>query len=277
MNRIDNLFKKFESRDDKPLLSYVSCTDPSLVSVLETAELYLESGIDFFEMGMPSIFPWLDGSTIQLIHREASLRGVTTDHVLKASSLVREKHPEVPLIPMTTYSTVYSYGIEEFCRKCADSDVDGVIIPNYPLNFADDLHEFGRKLAERNIYFINFVDGLTLAPEGAEEFKLLEKMIKSSRGFIFMPSYAGITGGKGPLPIDQIRDRIARVKKIEKEIGVETPVLVGFGITRPEQVRKIIEAGADTIVVSSAVIREIKKDREKAKGYIRSLKDATRG
>lgn len=276
MNRIDKLLEKFKSSKIKPILSYVHFSG-SLSEVVDTAEFYLESGVDYLEIGIPStIYPWLDGLTLQSITKEAVRKGITTDQCFVVASLIREKYPEIPLIPMTNYSTVYSYGVERFCEKCSAIDMDGIIVPNYPAYFANDPHNFKKCLDEKGIYFINFINGLILAPEGSKEHELAKKMVESSKGFIYMPSYAGVTGGKGPLPIDQIKQRINHVRKIEEEVGVKTPILVGFGISQPEQVKKIVEAGADSICISSSIIRETKKGKEYLKQYIKSLKEAPR-
>ncbi|RLI46648.1 tryptophan synthase subunit alpha [Candidatus Bathyarchaeota archaeon] len=276
MNRIDKLFEKFRSRDDKPFLTYLPCVDPSLKETLDLADFYVRNGVDFIEVGVPSILPWLDGRTIQSLHRRACLAGVTTDHVFKVSSLLRKKYPDLPLIPMTTYSTVYSYGVENFCERCEEVDVDAVIIPNYPYVFGGDPHNFVKYLDEHGIYFINFIDGLTLGPKGSEQYELLVKMIRLSKGFIYMPTRAGITGGHGALPYEQIRRRIEKVRKIQEAVGVRTPILLGFGISKPDQVREIVKAGADAICVSSAILRRLELGRDEAGKLIRVLKEATK-
>ena len=259
MNRIQDTFQKLKKTGKKAFIVYLTSGYPDLET---TKKLVLElagRGVAMVELGVPFSDPIADGAIIQEASYKALLGGVSLEQIFSTVGKLRNS-TQIPLILMTYYNPIYQYGLAKFARKAADAGVDGVIIPDLPPEESGDFKKHLRKHGLSLIF-------LLASNSPSDRMKLIAK---ESEGFIYCLAHIGITGTRDTLEHG--------LKLFLKKVAAiaDKPFVVGFGISRPEQVRKI-ERWADGVVVGSAVIEAIrhnagKKDMVKKVGdYVSKL------
>jgi tryptophan synthase alpha chain len=227
------------SQDHKALIAYITVGYPSIEDTLKMVPILASSGCDIVELGIPFSDPIADGVTIQRASFHALQNGVTPKVCLEVAKELSQK-TEIPLVFMTYFNPVFSYGLEKFCSACASSGVSGLIIPDLPLEEGSELETITQRQGLDLIYL--------LAPTSTKE--RIELVAQKSRGFIYLISVTGVTGARDSLPTD-LEVFVARVKQIAKQ-----PLCVGFGISTPEQAKRV--AGiADGVIVGSRIIQLI--------------------
>lgn len=254
MNRIEAKFKELKKKKKTTLIPFVMAGDPDLKT---TKALVLEmerKGADIIELGVPFSDPIADGPTIQ----EADIRSLKhrtslSDVLNLVKNLRRET--EVPLVLMTYYNLLYNYGIEKFAIQAKKSGVDGVIAADLPIEEANNLQRY----AKRSNLDTIFLASPTSPPQR------LKLIAKETRGFVYYVSLTGVTGAREELAEDLVSS-LKRLKRLTNK-----PIAVGFGISRPEHVRKI-KRYADGAVVGSAIISVIEKNL-KSKNLVKRVGD----
>jgi len=236
MNRIASIFVR---PNHKALIAYVTVGYPTLDSTLKVVPILAASGCDIIELGIPFSDPLADGATIQEASYRALQAGVTPKSCLELAKRLREK-VAVPLIFMTYYNPVLSFGLEPFCVACIQAGVDGLIIPDLPPDEGTDLEIFTKQHGLDLIYL--------LAPNSTEE--RIRLVAEKSRGFIYLVSLTGVTGPRENLPAG-LEDFVTRVRKETTQ-----PLCVGFGISTPEQASRVAKV-ADGVIVGSRLIQLI--------------------
>jgi tryptophan synthase alpha chain len=227
------------SQDHKALIAYITVGYPSIEDTLKMVPILASSGCDIVELGIPFSDPIADGVTIQRASFHALQNGVTPKVCLEVAKELSRK-TQIPLVFMTYFNPVFSYGLEKFCGACASSGVSGLIIPDLPLEEGSELETITQRQGLDLIYL--------LAPTSTKE--RIELVAQKSRGFIYLISVTGVTGARDSLPTD-LNVFVARVKQIAKQ-----SLCVGFGISTPEQAKRV--AGiADGVIVGSRIIQLI--------------------
>ena len=238
MSRITTIFRA----GHKALIAYVTVGYPSLEVTLKTVPRLANSGADIVELGIPFSDPLADGITIQKASFQALQNGVTPETCLDVARQLRAK-TDVPLVFMTYYNPVFSYGLREFIAESARSGIDGLIIPDLPPEEGAELQAITQSSGLDLIYL--------LAPNSSAE--RIRLVAERSTGFIYLVSVTGVTGAREDLPVN-LAAFVARVRKVARQ-----PLCVGFGISRPEQVKKIASL-ADGIIVGSRLIQLMAED-----------------
>lgn len=241
MNRIDAKFSELRAAGKKAFIAYITAGDPDLEATKALVPALADAGADIIELGVPFSDPMADGPTIQAASYRALKQGVTVKSILAAVAELR-KSCDVPIALMTYYNPVFHFGVREFVFEAANAGVDGVIIPDLPVEEADALREAAKSVDLATIFFLAPTTDKSRIPGIAE----------ASTGFIYFVSVAGVTGERTQIPAD-ITAKIRQAKKL-----TEKPVCVGFGISTPEQVRSLSEV-ADGVIVGSAIVKEIQK------------------
>jgi tryptophan synthase alpha chain len=265
MNRIDAVFNDLRKSQGKAVIPYVTCGYPSLDFTKELISVLAEAGADLIEIGVPYSDPVADGPTIQKASARALTAGITLDKIFRLVEEIRGKC-QVPLIMMTYYNPIYVTGVENFIKKAAAAGVDGLIIPDLPVEEAGHLSEVAERSGLRTIFLV--------APTSTSE--RIEKIAGISRGFIYCVSVTGVTGARKEVS-EGLEDFLKRIR-----LSTELPLAVGFGISGPETARQAAEY-ADGVIVGSALIQKIEenvagedysKALQEAAAFIKELKGA---
>ncbi|NRD24661.1 tryptophan synthase subunit alpha [Winogradskyella litoriviva] len=234
MNRIN---QKLE--EDKKLLSiYFTAGYPNIndtVSVIENLE---KSGVDMIEIGLPFSDPLADGPTIQSSSTKALHNGMTSERLFEQLKDVR-KTVSIPLIIMGYFNPMLQYGVEEFCKKCQEVGIDGLIIPDLPVDvYNDNYKSIFEKYGLINVFLIT--------PQTSEErIRFIDSI---SKGFIYMVSSASVTGSQSGFGAIQTNyfERIAEMK-------LKNPQIVGFGISNNETFTQATKHAKGAIIGSAFV------------------------
>ena len=234
MSRLASVFSRGER---KALIPYVTVGYPSIEATLEVVPLLARSGCDIVELGIPFSDPLADGATIQDASFRALKQGVTPQACLEVAEKLSRK-TDIPLVFMTYYNPVFHYGLKEFCSACIRCGVSGLIIPDLPPDEGAQLESITQSKNLDLIYL--------LAPTSTEE--RIRIVAEESRGFIYLVSVTGVTGARDALPVD-LEAFVGRVRK-----ATDKPLCVGFGISAPEQARRVA-AIADGVIVGSRIIQ----------------------
>lgn len=239
MNRIDEKFAKLKKEGRKAFIPYICAGDPDL-SMTKRLVLELETaGSDIVELGVPFSDPLADGPTIQRASERALKAGVTLNAILDMVKELRLK-TDIPIVLMTYYNPVFNHGVRKFVKDAKSAGVDGVIVPDLAPEEAEDLMD----CAKENDFAVIFL----AAPTSSKE--RLNLIAKHSTGFIYYVSLTGVTGARRLLPDDLIGN-LERLKSITKK-----PICIGFGVSKPEQV-KMLNKVSDGVIVGSAIVNKI--------------------
>lgn len=240
MNRIDQAFAQ-----DKKLLSiYFSAGHPKLEDTLPILKALQAAEVDMIEIGLPFSDPLADGPTIQDSATQALANGMTTQRLFDQLEQVRD-HIHLPLIIMGYFNPILQYGVEAFCEKCEAIGIDGLIIPDLP---ADVYHEHYQALFEQHGLYNMFL----ITPQTPEE--RIRYIDKVSNGFIYMVSSASVTGAKATFG-DTQTDYFKRIAAL----GLNTPQIVGFGISNAETYQAATNH-AQGAIIGSAFIQFLEKE-----------------
>jgi len=240
------------------LIPYITVGYPTVETTLKVVPLLASSGCDIIELGIPFSDPLADGATIQQASYQALRQGVTPKLCFEVAQELR-RQVEIPLVFMTYYNPVVKFGLEHFCLKCAEMGVDGLIIPDLPPEEGEELEKATRRHGLDLIYL--------LSPASTEE--RIRLVASRSNGFIYLVSLTGVTGARDKLP-EELESFVARVRE-----RTEKPLCVGFGVSTPEQARRVARV-ADGVIVGSRIIQLLDEDKslKNACSFVKSLRDA---
>ena len=254
MNRIA---KAFENK--KAFIPFITLGDPDIATSEAVIREAAKNGADLIELCIPFSDPTAEGPVIQAGSDRALKGGMTTD---KAFELVRvlRKDIDLPFVFMTYCNVVFSCGAERFMKRCKDTGVDGLILPDLPF---EEKAEFLTECREYGVKLISLI-----APTSGERIAMIAK---EAEGFIYLVSSLGVTGVRNEITTDLK----SIVEVIRKNTGV--PCAIGFGISTPEQAAQMASI-ADGVIVGSAIVKLLEKYGKDAPGYVgeyvRRMKEA---
>jgi len=232
----------FEKPGYVAMIPYVTIGYPSVEATLQVAKLLTEHGSDIIELGIPFSDPLADGVTIQRASFRALQNGVTPGMCLELAKDLRQT-VSTPLVFMTYFNPVLTYGLKQFCRDCVLSGVNGLIVPDLPPDEGSELEKATRDQGLDLIYL--------LAPTSTEH--RIRLVAEHSRGFTYLVSVTGVTGVRDKLPSD-LETFVSRVRKVTL-----SPLCIGFGISTPEQARLAAQL-SDGVIVGSKIIQLLEID-----------------
>ena len=240
MNRIDRMFSQLKDRKEAALIPFITTGDPDCGT---TGSLILEmerQGADLIELGLPFSDPLADGPTIQASsHRALSRYNINARDLFGVVEKVR-RESDIPLVLMGYYNPVLQYGLSEFARDAAACGLDGTIIPDLPMEEADQWIKAANAHGLANI--------LLVAPNTPPD--RVRKIAEATQGFLYYVSVTGITGARSQLP-PELAHGLEGIKGLTNK-----PIAVGFGISQPAQV-SMLSAVTDGIIVGSAIVKII--------------------
>ncbi|MBO5999242.1 MAG: tryptophan synthase subunit alpha, partial [Lachnospiraceae bacterium] len=251
--------KAFEN--GKAFIAFITCGDPDLETTAAVVREAVKNGADLIELGIPFSDPTAEGPVIQEANIRALRGGITTDDIF---GLVRElrKDITVPMVFMTYANVVFSYGSERFISACADIGIDGLILPDLPYEEKEEFLPVCRR------YGVDLVS--LIAPTSKNRIAVIAR---EAEGFLYIVSSLGVTGTRSEITTD-----LASIVRVVRE-NTDVPCAIGFGISKPEQAKKMADI-SDGAIVGSAIIKLIGKYGRQAPvyvgEYVRSMKEAVR-
>jgi tryptophan synthase alpha chain len=243
---------------------------PDLETSIDVIEALAKNGADLIEVGLSFSDPLADGPLIQQATQMALEKGITVKKSLDAIKKIRNRGVDIPLVLMGYYNPMLAYGLEKFVRDAMAAGADGFIIPDLPVEEADEFtsatagteHAFSLPLIQM------------LAPTTPNE--RMERIARTAKGFIYLVSVTGVTGERKSIS-EGLGDLIARVRE-----HTLLPVCVGFGIGTPQQAKEVGRM-ADGVIVGTACVRVIGSSetpvetaKEFAEQFSMALKDGIR-
>lgn len=237
-NRIEQRMQQLQEKGEKAFITYMTAGLPSMEGCKELIKAQEQAGTDVLELGIPFSDPVADGPVIQDASYKSIQLGTNLKKVFALMKEVRAEGVELPIIFMMYYNTALYFGLEDFVEECIKSGVDGLIIPDLPLEEQGELQQFLQK--EGAPILIELV-----SPVSADR---IPTILEGARGFVYCVSGMGVTGQSGNFH-KQILNYLASVKKVSK-----IPVMMGFGIEEAKDVAPMKEV-IDGAIVGSHFIK----------------------
>ncbi len=258
MTAISETFQKLKKRKEAALIGYVTAGDPEPNYTPQIAEALIRGGVDILELGLPFSDPIADGPTIQAASVRALKAGTKPKKVLDIAKQIRAKH-DVPVVVMTYYNPVFRMGLDSFFHTAKACMVDGVIVPDLPVEEASDYKKAADACGVDTIFLA--------APSTSNE--RLSKIVACTSGFLYLVSHFGVTGAKAAVE----NSTLQLVKRVLSFTTGRVPLAVGFGISKPEHVKSVVEAGADAVIVGSAFVNIINRNSENRSQMLLELEE----
>jgi tryptophan synthase alpha chain len=238
-NRIDETFRKLRAAGRKAFMPFVTAGDPDLAATVAIIREMAARGASMVELGLPYSDPVADGPTIQASYTRSLAAGTTLDGIF---AMVRElrKDCQLPIAAMGSFSLAYRRGVDRFLADAAAAGIDGLILPDL------SLEEYAAVAAAAEKHRLAHI--MLIAP--TTPWDRARRIAEHSTGFVYYISVTGLTGERTALP-PELADRVAQLRTV-----TQTPICVGFGISRPEQVRQVTDV-ADGAIVGSAIVRRV--------------------
>lgn len=235
MSKISDAFAR-----RKAFVAFITGGDPDIETTGKLIETIADAGADLIEIGIPFSDPIAEGPIIQAADERALSAGCTTDKLFDMVADLSER-VSVPLLFMTYINPIYTYGKERFLRRCAETGIAGIIVPDMPFEEKDELIT---ECKEHGIELVSLI-----SPTSDER---IYAIAREAEGFIYCVSSLGVTGVRGGFTAD-IGGMIDKVRSV-----TDIPCAVGFGVSTPDQAAAMSQL-ADGVIVGSAIVRIIAK------------------
>jgi tryptophan synthase alpha chain len=258
VSRIAATFARLKAERRLALIAYLTAGYPHPDITPSLVEAAAEAGADAIELGIPFSDPLADGRTIQAASQVALKGGMTVTRALEAAAAARKK-TEVPLLFMTYLNPILAFGLERFCRAAADAGIDGLIVPDLPPTESADLRRAADGSQVDLVFFV--------APTSSEAG--ITAACGAATGFVYCIAVTGVTGARAHLD-EAVLPLIASVRR-----HTTLPVVVGFGISKPEHLAAL-DGKADGVIVASALLDAIARSPQdpatEVRGFLTGLR-----
>lgn len=235
--RIGTTLQRLRDKGSIALNGWQTIGYPTPDAAAQLVPVLLDGGFDLIELGVPFSDPMADGATIQRASQRALDNGITLDHCLDTVRSLRREGVTAPLVFLSYYNPLLTFGLGRFAAAASDAGLDGLIVPDLPPEESDELVRALEATGVDPIFLV--------APTSTEE--RLRAVAARSRGFVYCVSLTGVTGARATLP-ETLPEYLARVRRV-----TNLPLAVGFGVSRPEHIAAL-HGHADATIVASAVI-----------------------
>ena len=242
----------------KAFIPFITCGDPDLETTAAAVRAAVENGADLIELGIPFSDPTAEGPVIQGANLRALKGGVTTDRIF---GLVRDlrRDVKIPMVFMTYANVVFSYGTERFLSTCREVGIDGLILPDVPFEEREEFLPFCKR------YGVDLIS--LIAPTSEHRIAMIAR---EAEGFLYIVSSLGVTGTRSEITTDLA----AMVEVVRQNTAI--PCAVGFGISTPEQAKRMAEV-SDGAIVGSAIVKLLEQYGREAPqqigAYVRKMKE----
>lgn len=241
-NRLVTKLNQIKKTGKKIFCAYVTLGFPNLSVTEKTIIEFEKAGVDVVELGFPFSDPLADGPTIQYASDVAIRNGVSIEDAFCLVEKLRKKGVSVPIIFFSYLNPILHFGIEKFSAKLQASGFDGALVPDLPVEEGKELKGALRRKGLSLVYLV--------AP--TTDTSRMKMIARESEGFIYYVALRGVTGARSAVPAD-LSENVKRLKRLTPK-----PVLVGFGVSKPDQARAIASQ-ADGIIVGSAIVDCLRK------------------
>ncbi|MEW6992068.1 tryptophan synthase subunit alpha [Colwelliaceae bacterium 6441] len=263
--RYIDCFAKLSEKNEGAFIPFVTIGDPNAEQSLALIKTLIDAGADALELGIPFSDPSADGITIQEAGKRALAAGANTDTCIDILKQVREYAPQIPIGLLLYGNLVFARGIEKFYQDMAAVGVDSVLIADLPIRESE---RFRKAALAAN------VAPIFIAPPNASD-KTLRDVASYSHGYTYVLSRAGVTG------VDAVENTVSENStSVSAEQLIETlksyhasPTVIGFGISKPQQVKEALNAGAAGAISGSAVVKIIENNLNDNKAMLIALSD----
>ena len=240
---MSRIAQAFNQNGKKTLIAFITGGDPNIEMTKKLIIEMARAGVDMIEIGIPFSDPAAEGPIIERANIRGIASGTTVNHLFE---MVRElrKQVEIPILFMTYANLIYAYDKEKFMKNCATVGIDGIIVPDLPL---EEMGEFKAVCHEHGIAQISM-----LAPTSTER---IEKIVANAEGFLYCVSSLGVTGMRSSLG--------TTIGDLIEKVDGKLPCAIGFGVSSPEQA-SVMATLADGVIIGSAIVDLIEKHGEQA-------------
>jgi tryptophan synthase alpha chain len=243
-NRLVRAFAELRAAGKKALVPFITAGFPDLDTTVALLAAFQRRGVQICELGVPFSDPIADGPVIQNSYTEALAAGITSEKIMAAVRKYRAGGGKLALAAMVSYSIVFRHDVRRYLADLGGAGFDAAIIPDLSLEEAAVAEPAA---AEAGLCLVMLIAPTTPPPRRLD-------IARHSRGFVYYISVAGITGERPRLP----EATITAVAELHREI--DTPICVGFGISRPEMVQEVCNV-ADGAIVGSAIVARLIADK----------------
>ena len=262
----NDMFKEVKNRGEGAFIPFAVAGDPDFETSIEIVREYVDNGADALEIGFPFSDPVADGPSVQTADIRSLNSGMTTEKCFEFISRIRE-FTSIPIGILVYYNLIYKKGLEEFYSKARNAGINGILAADLPPEEAGDAVEMARKYDLDQIFMV----AQTTTNERISE------IVKMCTGFLYVVAVMGVTGARSDIKKSTV-DLIKRVKT-----HTDLPIAVGFGISKPEHVKDVIQSGSDGAIVASAIINIITENLDDMDGakqeigsFCKELKESTK-
>lgn len=245
MNHFDILFTTLKAKNEGAFVPFVTLCDPDFDRSLEIIDTLVENGADALELGFPFSDPLLDGPVIQAANKRALDGGYSTDACFELLGKVRAKYPEMPISLLLCANLVFVAGVERFYQRCAENGVDAVLIADLPVELASEFAPIAKKHGIAPVF---------ICPPNADD-STIQKVAALTEGYTYLVSRAGVTSAENQSHATNLDNLVEGLKQANA-----APILQGFGIAQPQQVKEALVLGADGAISGSAIVKIIEKN-----------------
>lgn len=247
MTDADAVLKKVFSR--RAFIPFVTCGDPDIETTEKLIRAMAAAGADLIELGIPFSDPIAEGPVIQNADVRALSTGVTTDDIFDMAMRIR-KDLDIPMLVMTYFNPVFVYGCDRFLQRCEDAGICALIVPDLPFEEKDDIQPYCTRHGVKLVSMI--------APTSQDRISMIAG---DAEGFVYIVSSLGVTGTRTQFSAD-IDEMVGSVRR-----ATSIPCAIGFGISTPEQARRMTDI-ADGAIVGSAIVKIIAQHGRDSVPYV---------
>lgn len=250
MSAIDSLFQQLRAKRKKAFMPFVTAGDPDLDFTAAVIREFARRGSHLCELGIPYSDPIADGPVIQASYTRALDHGLRVGDIL---AMLRPVAAEIamPVVTMVSYAIVYRHTPQAYVERAREAGVAGLIVPDLPI---DEAAELADVCASADLSLVQLITPTTPHERAV-------RIAQQATGFIYYVSVTGITGERRELP-PQLLDGVSRLRD-----STDLPICIGFGISRPEHIRRLAPV-ADGFIVGSAIVRRIAENADRPRGEI---------
>ena len=234
------MFEQVRKKNEGAFIPFTVAGDPDFETSIEIVREYIDNGADALEIGFPFSDPVADGPSVQAADIRSLNSGMTTDKCFEFIGKIRE-FTSIPIGILVYYNLIYKKGLEEFYSEAKKAGINGILAADLPPEEAVDAVKMANKYGLDQIFMV----AQTTSNERIAE------IVKMCTGFLYVVAVMGVTGARSDIKKSTV-DLIKRVKD-----HTDLPIAVGFGISKPEHVKDVIQSGSDGAIVASAIINII--------------------